>query len=131
MMAMAKNTGRWTSCVASKICCFGVLPSASAAAEVTHDILHHHDGAVDHHAEIERAKRKQIGRNAFQLEKCRGEQQRKRNGQRDDDGSAHVAEKQKQNDHDQDNSLGKVVQYRVSREVNQIAAIDEWNYLHA
>ena len=55
MMAIAKNTGRCTSCVASKICCFGVLPSCIAPAEMPNDVLHHHDRAIHNHAEIKRS----------------------------------------------------------------------------
>ena len=38
-----------------------------------------------------------------------GEQQRERNGERNDDRAAHVAEEQKENDRDQDHALGQIV----------------------
>ena len=39
--------------------------------------------------------------------------------------------KNKQDDHHQDDALGQVVQHRVRGEVDQIAAIEEGNDLHA
>ena len=56
------ETGRCTSCAASRI----VLSRrgiASCAVKMANDVLHHHHGAINHHAEIERAQREQVGRN--------------------------------------------------------------------
>ena len=39
--------------------------------------------------------------------------------------AAHVSEKQKQNDDDQNDAFGQIVQHRMRGEVHQIAAIDE------
>jgi hypothetical protein len=47
---------------------------------VAHDVFHHDDGAVDDHAEIERAERKKIGRDVAEIEKNRGEEQGEGNG---------------------------------------------------
>ena len=49
--------------------------------------------AIHHHAEIQRAQRKKIGRNVAQIQTDGGKQQRERNGERDDDGgTGHSAE---------------------------------------
>ncbi len=78
-------------------------------AEVTHDVLHHHHGSIHHHSEIQCAQGQQVRRNSLQLQTSRGEQERKWDGQRDDDRSADVAEKHQQNNHDENDSLGEVV----------------------
>ena len=43
----------------------------------------------------------------------------------DDNGAAHVAEKEKQNDDDEDHALSQVVQDGVGGEAEQVAAVDE------
>ena len=98
---------------------------------MAHDVFHHDDRAVHHHAEIQRAQRQQIRGNVTQVEADGSKQQRKRNRQRDDERAAHIAQKQEQNDHDQNDSFGQVVQHRVRRVVHQIAAIQIRNDLHA
>ncbi len=60
-----------------------------------------------------------------------GEQQRKRNGQRNDNGAANVPQKQEQNDDDQGHAFGKIVQHRVRGVVNQIVAVQIRNDLYA
>ena len=102
-----------------------------AAAEVADDVLHHHHRAIHHHSEVQRAQRQQVRGNALQVQTGRGEQQRKRNGQRDDDRAANISEKQKQDNHHQDDAFGQVVQHGVSGVVHQIAAVDERNDFHA
>ena len=72
--------------------------SSRPVAEMADDVLHHHHRAIHDHAEIERAQREQIGGDVTQVEADGGEQQRKRNGERDDERAAHIAEKEKQND---------------------------------
>ena len=63
--------------------------------------------------------------NALQLEAGGGEQQRERDGQRDDKGSAHVAQEHEQHDRDQDDSLGQVVHDGVRGEMHQVAAVEK------
>ena len=98
---------------------------------MAHDVLDHHHRAIHHHAEIQRAQRQQIGRNLPEIEADRSEQQRKRNGQRHDQGAAHVAQEQEQDDGHKDDALGQVVQHRMRRVMDQVAAIQERNNLHA
>ena len=98
---------------------------------MAHDVFDHDHGAVDDHAEVQRAEREQIRGNLFQVETDGGEQQGKRNGGGDDESAADVAEKQEENDRDQDHAFRQVVQHGVAGEVDQVAAIDERNDLHA
>ena len=95
------------------------------------DVFDHYHGAFHDHAEIQRAERQQVGGNVLQVQTNGGEQQGKRNRSGNDEGAADVAQEKKQNDRDQDHSFGQVVQHGVGGEVNQIAAIDERNDLHA
>ena len=74
----------------------GVLGRRRRAAQVAHDVLHHHHRAFHHHAEIQRAQRQQVRGNVAQVETDGREQQRERNGQRDDERAAHVAQEEKQ-----------------------------------
>ena len=53
----------------------GELPRTGKPRQVPDDVFHHHHGAIDHHAEIERAKRKQICRYVPRLQENRCEQQ--------------------------------------------------------
>ncbi len=100
-------------------------------AHVAENVLHHDDGAVHHHAEIQRAKGQQVCGNALQLETRRRKQQRKRDRQGDDECSTNIPEKQKQNDHDQNDAFGEIVQHGMRGVVDQITPVDERNDLYA
>src|ERR1700691_3273086 len=65
-----------------------------------------------------------------QVEKYGCEKQGKRNGERNDEGATNIAEKQKEDDRYQDHSLAEVVQHRVQRVMEQIAAVEHGNDLH-
>src|ERR1017187_8702544 len=65
-----------------------------------------------------------------QVEKYRREKQRKRNGECNNEGSANITEKQKEDDRYQDHSLAEVVQHRVQRVMKQIAAVEHGDDLH-
>src|SRR5580698_5010082 len=95
------------------------------------DILHHHYRSIYHHSEVQSAERKQVRWNMAQVQKDRCEQQRERNGQRDDESRPSIEQKQKQNHRYQDHALGEVVHHGVQREVQQVAAIQHRNHLHA
>src|ERR1700733_7799279 len=58
------------------------------------------------------------------------EQQRKWNGYRHNQRRARVSQEQEQNDDDQDDALGQIVQHGVRGEFHQFAAIDERNDLY-
>src|SRR5580698_841976 len=95
------------------------------------DVLHHHYRSIYHHSEVQGAERKQVRWNMAQVQKDRCEQQRERNGQRDDESRPSIEQKQKQNHRYQDHALGEVVHHGVQREVQQVAAIQHRNHLHA
>ncbi len=85
--------------------------------------------AIDHHAEIERAKRKQVGGNVAQVEADGREQQREWNGERNDDCAAHIAEEEEENDGDKDHARGEIVLHGLDGVLDQIGAIEEGNDL--
>src|SRR5262249_22312500 len=68
------------------------------------DVLDHDHGAIDDHAEIESSQREEIRGDVPEIKKNRGEEQRKGDGDGDDEGAADVAEKQKQDEGDKQNS---------------------------
>jgi len=60
MIPRAKKTGRWTrGGVANLLCRVRV----SSWWEVADDVLDHHHGAIDQHAEVQRAQGEQVGGN--------------------------------------------------------------------
>ena len=77
-----------------------------------------------------RPEREQVGGNMPHVQTNRGEQQRERNGQGDDQRAADVAQQQEQHKRHQDEAFGEVVQNGMGGEVNQVAAVDERNDLH-
>ena len=96
-----------------------------------HDVLDHHHGAFHDHAEVERAQRQQIRRNVPQVEADGGEQQRERNGQRDDQRAADIAQEDEQDHRNQDDAFGQVVHHRAGGQMQEVAAVEERNDLHA
>jgi hypothetical protein len=109
----------------------GRLGEVILPVQVPDDVFHHDDRAVNNHAKIERAEREKIGRNSFKSEARRGEQKRERDRQRDDECAAHIPEEQEEDDHYQNDAFGEIVQDRVSRVMDQIAAINEWKDSYA
>src|SRR5580698_6734177 len=65
-----------------------------------------------------------------QVEKDGSEEQRKRNGERNNESSADTTEKQKENDRYENHPLAEVMQHRVQRVMKQIAAVEHGNDLH-
>ena len=55
----------------------------------------------------------------------RCKQQCERYGERNNDRPTHIAQKQKQNNYDEDDSLGEVMQHGMGGVVEQVAAIEE------
>ncbi len=86
------------------------LVGIALVAEMADDVFDHHDGALDDHAEVERAEREEVRRDVAEVETDRGEQEGEGDRDGDDERAAEVAEKQKENDGDEDDALGKVVQ---------------------
>lgn len=56
-------------------------------AEMADDVLHHDDGAVDDHAEVQRTEGEEVGGDVAEVEADGGEEERERNGKRDDEGA--------------------------------------------
>src|ERR1039458_4183264 len=98
---------------------------------MAYDIFDHHHRAVDDHAEVQSAQREQVGGNVAEVEADGGEQQREGNGKRDDDGAAHIAEEEKENDGDEEHARGEVVLDGIHRVLDQIGAVEEGNHFHA
>ena len=99
--------------------------------QVPDNVFDHDNGAVHHHSEIQCAEGEKVGGNFAQIEPDRSEHQGKRDRQGHDHGGANVAEEQQQDDGNQDHSLAEVVQHGVQGEVQQIAAVQHGNDLHA
>src|SRR5579863_686934 len=100
-------------------------------AQVVNDVFHHHHRAFHYHSEVQRAERKQIGRNIVQLQADGREQQRERDGQRNDERAAHVAEKNEQDERYKKDAFGQVMKNSVSGVLDQFAAVEERNDFHA
>src|SRR5580692_7799581 len=94
-------------------------------------IFDHHHCAGDHHDKVESPKREQVGWNVGEVETNGGEQQRERNGERDDDGAAHISEEQKENDGDEYHAFGQVMFDGFDRVFDQHGAVEEGNDLYA
>ena len=60
-----------------------------------------------------------------------GEQQREWDGERDDERAARIAEEEKEDDGDEQETFGEIVQYGVRGEMHQLAAVEEGDNLHA
>src|ERR1700679_4193966 len=95
------------------------------------DVLHHHDGAFDDHAEVQSAKAEEIGRDVAEVETDRGEEQREGNGYGDDEGAAQVAEKQEEDECDEQDAHGEIVEHRGGGELQKITAVEEGDDLYA
>ncbi len=104
---------------------------ATTMAHMADDVLHHDHGAVHHHAEIQCAEGQQVRGNALQLETRRCKQQRKGNRESYDHRTADIPQKQKENDHDENDAFREIVQHGMRRVMDQVAAVDERNDLHA
>ncbi len=102
-----------------------------AATNPADDVLDHDHGAIDHHSEVERAEREQVGRDLGQVQEDGGDQQRERNRERHRERGAHVAEEEQQQDGHQDHPLGQVVQNRVRRVAQQVRPVEHVDDLHA
>ena len=68
--------------------------------------------------------------NVLQVQQNRGEQEREGNGDGDDERAAHIAQEQKENQRDQQHSVGQISQHGVRGVVHQIAAVEMRNELH-
>ena len=65
-----------------------------------------------------------------QIQTQRREQKRERNGERYDQCPANVAKEDEQNDRDQDDSLGQVMEHGMRGQMDQVASVQVRNDLH-
>ena len=77
------------------------------------------DGAVDDDAEVHRAKRQQVRRNAANSEADEGAQQRQRDDGRHNCGRAGVAQEDVQHERDEQRAFEQVPEYRRQRRCNE------------
>ena len=84
---------------------------------MAHDVFDDYHRAVDHHPEIERTQRQQVRWNFVQVQANRGEEQRKRNGQGDDQCPARITQKEKQDYRDQQHPFGEIFEHGVGGQV--------------
>src|ERR1039457_343539 len=89
------------------------------------DVFHHHNSSIHNHSEIQSSQRYEVRRDFLELQADGGEQQSKRDGDGNDEGGAHISQKQHQNNRDQGEALRQIVQHCFGGELHQIAAIDE------
>ena len=97
---------------------------------MTDDVLHHDDGTVDDHSEVQCAEREQVSGDVAEVEADGGKQQRERNRQRDDESASDVSQKEEENDDDEDDAFGEVMQHRVGGVVEKVAAVQEGDKLY-
>ncbi len=107
------------------------LVGLAMMAEMANDVLDHDDRAVDDHAEVQRAEGEQVGGDVAEVEADGGEHQREGDRDGDDQGAAQVPEEDEEDDDDQDDALGQVVEDGGGGEMEEIAAIEERDDLHA
>ncbi len=107
------------------------VSAGSCMREMAEDVLHHDDGGIDDDAEIDGADRQQIGGFPAQHRDDDGEEQRHRNGRRDDQRAAQIAQEHPLDQEDQRDAEQHVVQHGVDRDGDEIAAVVERLDLHA
>jgi hypothetical protein len=73
------------------------------------DVFHHHDRAINDEAEVNRAQAHQVAADLALHHAGHGKQQRERDGQRDDERRAPVAQHDKQHDHDENRALEQIL----------------------
>ncbi len=108
-----------------------VLVVVAMVAEVADDVFDHHHRAFDDHAEVQRAEREEVGGDVAEVEADGGEEQRERDRDGDDERAAQVAEEDEQDERDEEDAFGEVMQNGVGGELEQVAAVEEGNDLHA
>ena len=99
--------------------------------EVAKNVFDHNHGPVHDNAEVHRAERKQVGRDAAPGQPNEGGQQREGDYQRDDSRRAHVAEKNEEHHGNQGRSFQQVFEHGLEGGVNEPGAIIVRDDLHA
>ena len=104
---------------------------ARVMGEMAEDVFHHDDGAVDDDAEIDGADRQQVGGFAPHHRDDHRKEQRHRNGGRDDQRAAQIAEEHPLDQEDQRDAEQHIVQHGLHRDRDEVAAIVERHDLDA
>ena len=100
---------------------------------MAHDVFHHHDRRVHQHADGNReaTEAHQVGAHADEVHEDEREKSRERKRGCHHHGRAHVAEKEQEQHHDQDDRLGEGFRHGADRALHQVAAVVEDLHLHA
>src|SRR5258708_4755487 len=99
--------------------------------DMTEDVFNHDHGSVDDNAEIDGTHRQKIRRLSSYHRDDHREEERYWNRCRDDQRAAQVPEKDPLDQEDQGNTEQEIVQYRLHRDRNEVAAIVECHDLDA
>ena len=91
--------------------------------QLTVDVLHHDDGAIDDDTEIDGSNRKQIGGAIVGMKDDESEQQSERNGERGNNGRANADQKENQDDQYKDHAMEQIVLHGVGGELYEVAAV--------
>ena len=100
-------------------------PGSPLVGEPAHAVLDHDHAGIDDQAEVDRAQAHQAGRHSGGEHDVGREEHGQRNGQRDDQAAAEVAEHGQQHHDHQDTARHQVVQHRAQRLVDQVGAVIE------
>src|SRR5712692_11981233 len=95
------------------------------------DVFDHDHGRVHDDAEVNRPHGEQIGRMAAQHHNDDAEEERHRDGGRDNDGAAKITQEEVLNAEDKEDAEHHVMEHCMGGDVNQIAAVIEGLNLHA
>jgi hypothetical protein len=109
------------------------IAAALAAIAVQHDVLHHHDGVVDHQADGggQAAQRHQVEALADQPQHQHGDRNGDRNDQAGNQRGGPVAQEEKENDAGQDQSDEDGVAHAGDAVAHQLRLIVKGSSLHA
>ncbi len=99
----------------------------AGVVEMANDVFDDDNGAIDDHAEVERAEGEEVCWDVSEVEADGGKEQSERHGEGDNDGAARVAKEEKEDDDDEEDAFGEVVQDGVGGVVEEVAAIEEGN----
>ena len=99
--------------------------------KMTEDVLHHDDGGIDDDAEIDGADGQEIGGFPAQHRDDDGQEERDRDGRRDDEGAAQIAQEYPLDQKDQRDAEKHIVQHGLHGDGHEIAAVVERHDLDA
>ena len=95
--------------------------------EMAVDVFHHHDRAIDHHADAdgEAAERHEVRAQPIPFHHDEGEERGQRQDERDDDRAAHVGEQHDEDDEHEDRAFFQRLGDGVDRLLHEIGAVVE------